>query len=296
MERVNRLAGASRDWSSVVERSSPHLSPSLFLVFALGGTALLFWSAFQGHVLIVLALLIAGGGFFLVIPRPEFGILIVISTMLLTYPDILKGSGLLTINNLLGALFFLLLLVKTFINRDLWFLREKEVKILIFLGLLFLLSTAAAEYTVPKLRYPLVQEGRLIRDFTRPWLQDFFTRGIAFLIFFVNFISSRHHVKYVLLVLLACILVAVPPSLQAYATGVGEDFRVTASKSAFFSAGVGWISNPNRFAFMCLVGISLLFYFAMITRRQGVKLLVVPGIMSLTALIFLAGSRSGFLG
>jgi O-antigen ligase len=270
------------------------------LVFCgLAGSLALGWAASQGQAELALALLVAGGGFCCIVFRPEFGILLLLSTMLLTYPDILQGQGLLTINNLLGAMFVLLLAGRIFFNRDPWFLQEREVKIFFLVGLAFVVSTMLAEYMLPALHHQdLLRLGRksqvVVRDLTQQLFKDFVSR-VAFLIFFINFITTRRHVRYVLLLLLACILLVIPPALEMYLSGTGEGYRVTAGKSAI-GGGAGWLSNPNRFAFMCLVGTGLLFYFFATTQRQGVKLLTVLGVAILTALTLLSGSRSGFLG
>lgn len=259
----------------------------------LAGSAGLGWFAYQGRVELPLALLVVGAGFFFVVFRPEFGILILISTMLLTYPTILAGSGLFTINNVLGLTLVILLLSRIFLGHDLWFLRERETWLFLILAVLLLLLTGVAEYFLPKLHYTLMVEnkaGRIYpaRDLTANMFKDLFSR-VAFFVFFVSFIVSRRHVRYVLFTVLACILVVIPSAFQVYMSAEGENFRVTAG------IGAGWLSNANRFAFMCLLGISVLLYFAATTHQWVIKLAVIPIAGVLAAFVLLSGSRSGFL-
>ncbi|MBI3303114.1 MAG: O-antigen ligase family protein [Deltaproteobacteria bacterium] len=293
MEKIGQVAAAGPGWPPATAQAPALWGPPLLLFCALGGGALLGWSAYQGQVEFFLALLLAGVVAAVILPRPAWVIMALISMMLLTYPDILQGRGLLTINNLLGAMLAILLLVRVLVSHDLWFLREREVKIFILLGLLFLISTAAAEYILPEFSQPpLTEEGRVIPDFTRSWLKDFFSR-VAFVLFFVNFITTRRQVRYVLLTVLTCILVVAPPALEGYMSASGQgSLRVSPDKWT----GSGWVSNPNHFAFMCLLGISLLFYFAQTTRRHSLRLCAALAAVTLTALALLAGSRSGFLG
>ena len=94
--------GIGPSQSIAASRSAAPL-PWPLLLAALVGTGLLFgWAAAQGHVVVLLAMVIAAGLFGLCLSRPEIGILIFMSTMLLTYPDVLQGVGPLTINNILG--------------------------------------------------------------------------------------------------------------------------------------------------------------------------------------------------
>jgi hypothetical protein len=62
--------------------------------------------------------------------QPLIGVLIIMSTMLVSYPDALKGSPPLTINNLLGASLILMLTWHLYQTRDFWFFREKEIRLL----------------------------------------------------------------------------------------------------------------------------------------------------------------------
>src|SRR5713101_1427537 len=106
--------------------------------------------------LVPLAVLVAVGtaafGFFSVLPifgilfialvvaRPEYGIALFLSTFMITYPQTLQGAGLLTINNVLGGVFVILLAYKVYREGDWWFLRCPELHLLAFITLTFYLS------------------------------------------------------------------------------------------------------------------------------------------------------------
>ncbi len=294
MEKVGSILTDSPGWNA---KSRVPAFPFL-LALILGMGVLLGWTAYAGRVELALALLVATGAFLFVLFHPEAGILILISTMLLTYPDVLQGRGLLTINNLLGLMFVVLLLARNFFQRQLWFLQEREVQIFIWIGLAFLLSTLVAELVLPEFPYQeLVRLGRRggvrVRDLTQPFFKDFISR-VAFVIFFVNFITTRRQVLYVLFLLLGCILLVVPPALQVYLSGGGEAQRVTAGFA--IGGGSGWLSNPNRFAFMCLLGTSLLFFFAAFVQGRMLRLLCISAAVVLTLLVLLPATRRGLWG
>lgn len=276
--------------------------PRSLLLVVLVCTALLFgWAAAQGQIAVLLAMTIAVGLFGICLYRSEVGIFVFMSTMMLTYPDILQGVGPLTINNLLGVFYSLLLLTQVYRSRDTWFMRANEVRIFIMLGGLFLFSTALAEIQLPDLQHQFLwaEENRFdvagymaAKDYTVPWMGDFMTR-VAFLIFFINFITTRRHVWWVLVVLLGCIFIAVPPALYDYIVyGGGEESRVSGKLMSI----KGWTGNANRFAFMCLLGICLMFYFIHLSRRTSIKILLLVGVIMLVTLVLLAASRSGFIG
>jgi O-antigen ligase len=253
--------------------------------------------AYLGHAPMGLALVIAAGGFLFVVAQPVFALLVLISTMLLTYPDVLTGKGLLTINNLLGVTLVVIMLVKIFVSHNTWFLREREFKLLclIFVAALFL--TVIAEMLLPKLSTQLMIETKLgefraARDLTVSRFKDFFSR-LAFFIFLVYFVSTKKHVKWVLLSLLGCILIALPAAFSNLMSGIANDARITAGFS--LGGGSGWLSNENRFAFMCLLGMSLLFYFSSIAKSRLFSLIAVPLSLAFATLILFSGSRSGLL-
>jgi O-antigen ligase len=270
---------------------------SLFLFSLLALGVALGSSAYLGQASVALALVIAGGGFFLIIAQPTLAILILISTMLLTYPDVLAGRGLLTPNNLLGITLLLIMLVRIYLDHTPWILKEREVRLLVFIFLAALLFTAIAEAILPKVANTLVVETkggvfRPAKDLTVARFKDFFSR-LAFLVFFTYFVTTRRQVKWVLLSFLACILVAMPTAFSNLLSGITDDSRVTAGLD--IGGGAGWLSNANRFAFMCLLGMSLLFYLSAIMKNKILTLVAIPLSLALATLILFSGSRSGLL-
>src|SRR3990172_2993415 len=71
--------------------------------------------------LVLLFLVVA---FVLVLQRPHVGISIFLTTFLVNYPAVARGAGAITINNLLGAEFVVLLAWSYYRDRDAWYLRD----------------------------------------------------------------------------------------------------------------------------------------------------------------------------
>lgn len=291
------MATEQLSWQTSADRSPAVWGFFLFFLSLLALGIVLGSSAYLGQARVALALVLAGGGFLLILAHPIFAILILISTMLLTYPDVLAGRGLLTINNLIGVTLLLIMLVRIYLDRNPWVFKERELKLLIFIFLAALLLTTVAEAILPKLSNSLVIETkggvfRPAKDLTATRFKDFFSR-IAFLIFLIYFVTTRRHVKWVLLSFLACILVAMPSAFSNLFSGITNDFRVTAGFD--IGGGSGWLSNANRFAFMCLLGMSLLFYFSAIIKNKILTIVTIPLSLAFAILILFSGSRSGLM-
>lgn len=243
--------------------------------------------------LTLLVLLLVGAAFVVVLNRPHIGISFFLTTFLINYPGVARGVGPLTINNLLGIMFIGLLAWNYYTTRDTWYLREPLVWMLMAIGVVLVASTVAAEY-----RFPDAHIQRLIErpvgvtagfDFTGRWLFQHFSR-VAFVVFVLTFVRTPAQLRTVFVTMLACILAAVPPALlQLVQGGTGSEFRIDVEI-------VNWADNENRFAFGCVLGVSLLFHLWITSRSLLTKLTAAFGMLLLIPLVLLAASRSGFLG
>jgi O-antigen ligase len=259
------------------------------------GAAMAFasWQGGQAPLTVVVLLFVALA-FVVVLRSPHIGISVFLTTFLINYPGVARGSGYLTINNGLGALFLGLLAWDFYQHRDTWYLREPMIRMLIAMGAVMLIGTVVAEYVLPDsaIQQMIVKRIGAVRsgvDLTERSLFQYFSR-VAFVVFVLQFIRTPRQLRGVFLTLLGCILAAVPPALIQYAEGSGgEDFRI-------FSKLVNWADNVNRFAFGCLLGIALLFYSFNTARSAVVRIVSALGVVTLLPLILLSASRSGFMG
>lgn len=243
--------------------------------------------------LTVVVLLLVALAFVTVLYSPHIGISVFLTTFLINYPGVAKGSGYFTINNALGALFLGLLAWNYYQTRDAWYLREPLVRLLLLMGAALIVGTIVAEYTLPDsyIQNLMVRRIGAIRsgvDYTERQLFQYFSR-VAFVIFVLEFIRTPRQLRAVYLTLLACILVAVPPALIQYSQTTGAEFRI-------FTKLVNWADNVNRFAFGCVLGIAFLFYFFSTARSVAPRIAAAVGAMLLLPLVLLSASRSGFLG
>src|SRR5215468_7773310 len=219
--------------------------------------------------------------------RPVIGVAVMTVLFLLAaYPTLLQALGFLTINNLLGLCLVVLLAARIIETRDFSFLRIRQVRILIVIGLLLLLGTYMAG-----IQFPMLQEtvGKTkVLDKTSNMGHDFVAR-LVYLIFFAVFVRSRSDLRVMCLVFMLGLYAAVPSALVNWWQGtLNRGFRVEASVTSG--------SNPNRLGMICLIEM-ILFWFWAQTRPGIVRQLIAFGAIGAAGLVLLAtGSRSGLLG
>ena len=192
-------------------------------------------------------------------------------------------QGHFTPNNLLGLFFSVLLLMKIYQERNLWFLKEKIVQIFLVIVLFFHFSSRVLEQ---QLGNPFPE-----LDLTAQMLHDLTTRFVFF-IFFVNFIRTLRDVKLVLWMLLGIILVSgisgALNSLQGAGFDIGR-YRATAD------LGMGAAANANRLAFFCALGIALSWHCKEVVHSRLFSLVLNAAIPGLALAALMTASRSGLL-
>lgn len=258
-------------------------------------------SAVPALALVVLALLVAAGTaafgalavlpifgvlfFVLVVARPEYGIALFLSTFLITYPSTLQGAGFLTINNVLGGVFLILLTYKVYSEEDWWFLRCRELHLLAFICLMFYLSDKL-NGPDPRL-LPLLG----VQEHGAENMRTFITRS-AFVLFFINYIRAPEHIRMIYLLALAFMVVSAFAGIQGVLRGGGlYGYRATTQAGVIASA-----FNPNRLAMFAILAIAGVYYLMQAVRIPGIFLLAIPIIGVMALCVFMTASRSGLLG
>ena len=242
---------------------------------------------FTNHEFIVtagwLALTLSG----VLFVRPVVGIAaMTVLFLLAAYPTPLQDLGVLTVNNLLGLCFVVLLAARIIETRDFSFLRVRQVRILMGIGVLLLIGTYVAEWQFPLLEASVGKTK--ILDKTSDMGHDFIAR-LVYLIFFIAFVRGRTDVKVMCIVLMVGLYAAIPSALVNWWQGtLNRGFRVEASVTSG--------SNPNRLGMICLIEMAL-WWFWSTTRLGIIRQLVAFAAIGSAGLVLLAtGSRSGLLG
>ncbi len=241
------------------------------------------------------ALVVAIFGAALVFYKPHIGVLVIMSTMLMSYPAALKGVGPFTINNMLGVILLTLLVFETYRSHDYWFLREPEIRLLIAISVWMIGISLISDLFLPDKRLlPAVSRAKVTgpafygnNDDTIRWIFELVSR-LAFVVFFLQWIRSPNQLKWVLFLFAFCVA-SVLPTLGPDMTRGEAEYRIT-------SKVVGWAVNLNRFAFMMNVGIALFIYLANVVRPVFWKLVFLSCAAVSMPLVMLSASRSGFIG
>lgn len=242
---------------------------------------------YVGQEVVIVALWVAMAlGAFLFI-RPVIGISAMTAAFLLAaYPTLLQALGFLTINNLLGLCFSVLVAGYILETRDLSFLKIPQIKIFLLIGFLFLVGTIVSEFLFPL----LVQtrgRGKVI-DKTEFMTHNFIAR-LVFLTFFVIFVRGRRDLKLIFITMTIALFVAIPSALWNMASGsLNRGFRAAAS----FTAG----ANPNRLAMICLIEMALWWYWMQARPGTWRRLWGLAALGASMAVLLGTGSRSGLMG
>jgi O-antigen ligase len=260
-----------------LSRNNITLFYTMVFLVALTSAAL----AASGMALKMFILFVCATAFVLIITWPEYGIMAFIASFLLYTPEFLKGSQFLTLNNVLGVVFCLLLCIYLLREKDLRFLKTRQIQLMAALGIVFIVSFLLA-------RKPpsLIREVR-VTDLPKKELWDYFTQ-FAFVIFMIHFLRTGKGIKMVLALLMSLVAVS---SLSAMFVGIGrgDDYR------AVSSFGIKMATNSNYLAFYCLFAIVTLYYWRQKTKSTVLKVLSLAWIASLVYVVFLSGSRTAFL-
>ena len=241
------------------------------------------------------ALVVGLFGGALVFYKPHIGVFIIMSTMLMSYPDALKGVGPFTINNMLGAILLTLLVFETYRTHDYWFLREPEIRLLVIISLWMITIALVSDLFLPDKRLlPAVSRAKVTgpafygnNDDTARWVFELVSR-LVFVIFFLQWIRTPNQLRWALFLFAFCVA-SVLPTLGPDMTRGEAEYRIT-------SKVVGWAVNLNRFAFMMNVGIALFIYLANIVRPFFWKFVFLSCAAVSMPLVLLSASRSGFIG
>jgi len=232
------------------------------------------------------ALPIVGVLFFaLVVARPEYGVALFLSTFLLAYPTALQGAGLLTINNVLGGIFVVLLAYKVYRDEDWWFLQCPELHILGFIILMFYLSST---FNSPDPRLASLMG---VQEHGAENLRTFINRT-AFVLFFINYIRTPGHVRMIYLLAIVFMVFSALQGIQGVLRGGGLYGYRASTAGAVIAAAF----NPNRLAMFSILAIAGLWYLMRFLRWRLLSALVLPAIVVLALCVFMTGSRSGLLG
>lgn len=235
--------------------------------------------------------------------RPQWGVAIILTTLMVQYgsrryerggvaglADLLPaGSGLFTVNNLLGLFLALLLVYQLYRDGDWSFLRSRQLQLMALITAVFALSAfmsgiSADDFADVGLRATVAQDPvRLL-----------VSRGL-FLVLFVFFIRQPSDLRLLVGVFVALALMTAWSGAGAAITGGARpevaDYRAGGTQVLIQST-----QNPNRLALVCTIALVLIWEWAQVHRLRRWRWATMGASLLLVLTVFLSASRGGLIG
>lgn len=241
-------------------------------------TVLLYQAFSTGKGVLLLGAIVGAIGVIWLLRSPHLGVWILFALWFLEASPSLGGIRLLSVPKLLGLLLFLPLTLSILRERRIWIWEVPQVKILLLIGIFFLVSTGWSY-----IKYPIVLLPQL--DETDKMANLFLTR-LSFLFFFLYFITTPRRIEWSGWLLIG---------LTSAAAVSGLSWYLSHGMAGRAHATFGMATNPNYFAHLCLVGASLLWFYRAHGQSRWRKFLTYPLLFVTISAVLVTGSRNGFL-
>jgi O-antigen ligase len=228
-----------------------------------------------------------------ILARPEYGVALLLSTFLMAYPRWIQGTGYLTLNNVLGGIFAVMLTYEIYRSQDWWFLRVPQVQLLLVIVVLYFLSDTLNAPDPEKVN--LLGAGFYFAEGLR-----IFVNRVAFTLFFITFIRTPRNVRMIYMLALGFMMITALSGVQNVLAGGGlKGYRAFTGATELVAGQVGVIraaGNPNRLAMFAVLAIGGLWYLMQSIRSLTARVVIVPLLVTLALAVFLTASRSGLVG
>jgi len=241
-------------------------------------------------------------GLVFVVLYPEWGIGFLLMFLMIQYRNqyfwatalIPSGEGLLSPNNVLGILLLLIMTYQLYRDNDWSFLRHSEVRLVIALTGLFVISA---------MLHP-IDYGKLVKLGLDPPNQDPVRAMVSrslFVVFFAFFLRAPRQIRLLVILYVGLsLLTALSASISAY-QGQGWEGGAGARVTETYRAGGAAVitrtaGNPNRLAMISTLLIVLIWEYAQTERGRRWMLIAGITIMGLIVTVFQTASRGGLIG
>jgi hypothetical protein len=205
--------------------------------------------------------------------QPHWGALIILAVWI-TNVDVFESTP-----YLVSAVLLLPFGLTVLRDRQIWVLRVPQVRILLIIGIIFLISTWWSEFKYPVSLFP--EKDQTVRQ-----MQVFATR-LVWLTFFLYFINTRQKIELATWIALGLVVAAASSAAPASLLKGGDISRA--------EAGFSLAENSNRLAYISIFATTLFWYYRFDGPASRWRNWTLPFIVCLPLIALATGSRSGFL-
>jgi len=273
-------------------------------VLPLIGFTLLALVSLVAGPLALTAALIGIAGIIVVGTRPQWGVAIILTTLMVQYGSrrydregvagiaslLPAGSGMFTVNNMLGLFLALLLLYHVYLGADWSVLRNRQVQLIIIIT-----AVLAFSGFVSGIGPEDFDQVGLLSSSAQDPTRQLISRGL-FLVLFVFFLRKPRDLRMIVWVFIGLAVITAWSGNESAFVGGGRpevaDYRAGGTEVLIQSS-----QNPNRLAMVATIGLVLVWEYSQAFALRRWQRLAAMGTAVLFVLtVFMCASRGGLLG
>lgn len=272
------------------------LLPAAGVLVALAAAVTLGPQGMIGALIATVAVMVVG-------VRPHWGVAIIMTLLMVQYGSrryereglagyiealIPAGTGLLTINNVLGILLLLMLVYHVYRDGDWSFLRNRQLQFVALLTLALLVSGTwnAVDYAEQ------AELGLRIRG--QDPMRLMISRGL-FLMLFVFFVRGPREIRLIAGIFVVLALVTAWSGSSAAITG-GARSEVAEYRGGGMAVLLEAAQNPNRLAMFATLGLIFIWEYLEGNPLMRYRWVAFAGALLMVVTVFLSASRGGIVG
>ncbi len=273
-----------------------------WLIPAGGGLILVVAAALLGPEGLMAAL-VGVVGLILVSTRPEWGVGTLLTMLMVQYGSrrfertgasgiaalIPAGSGLLTVNNLLGLYLAAVLMYRVYRDGDWSFLKSRQVQLVALITVLLIFSSIwnGVDYAAQ------IELG--LRVTGQDPMRTLGSRAL-FLVLFIAFIHGGRELRLLAAIFVVLSLITAYSGSTAALTGTADAPQAAEYRAGGLSTLIETAGNPNRLAMVATLAFVFLWEFGQAQTRPVWSWVTSALCLYLVLTVFLTASRGGVLG
>jgi|GEM_PF-1339065 len=242
-------------------------------------------------------------GLIAILSKPHWGVATILTLLMVQYGSrrysrtgvaayiealIPSGSGLLTVNNVLGILLALVLAYHLYRDSDWGFVHNRQVQLVVLVTIALIVSGAwnAVDYRE--------QAALGLRIRGQDPMRLMFSRGL-FLVLFAFFVRRPKEIRLIAAIFVGLALLTAWSGSATALVGGGRS-EVASYRGGGLAVLLEAAQNPNRLAMFATLGLIFIWEYMQSNRRMRYRWLAFAGALLMVVTVFLSASRGGVVG